>query len=324
MSRGVADGWYSLVAGLRAPRRAPRLPVLRGVALFLESSRCELVGVTREEPGSATLVLLRALFGRRRKLVVFQFIVHPRRHPLRRVLVAVDRWAVRRALWRGQVLTRFEAADLAAHYGLPADRFAYVPWPLGRPDALPPLAAPSHPPVVLCAGRAYCDWPTVFAAARGSTWTLEVVCGAAERAEVERLHAAAGSPGRVRSELPREEFLALLSGATVSLVCMVERGVSSGHIRVSDGYSRGAVVVASATRSLEGYVRDGVDGVLVPPGDPGALRAAVDGLLADPARVAALRAAARERASSWREHEFFAALGDVVAGRAPVLPEAAP
>jgi glycosyltransferase involved in cell wall biosynthesis len=44
-------------------------------------------------------------------------------------------------------------------------------------------------------------------------------------------------------------------------------------------------------------IRDGLDGVLVPPGDPGALAEAIGSLLRDPGRRRALGASARERQS---------------------------
>ena len=54
-------------------------------------------------------------------------------------------------------------------------------------------------------------------------------------------------------------------------------------------------VIASDIGGIALAVRDGVDGLLVPPGDPIALRRAIAGLLADPARIAKLGAAGRDR-----------------------------
>jgi len=53
-------------------------------------------------------------------------------------------------------------------------------------------------------------------------------------------------------------------------------------------------VVASATGGVGDWLRDGVDGLLVQPGDAPALAEALNGLLADPARRRELGAAARE------------------------------
>ena len=62
-----------------------------------------------------------------------------------------------------------------------------------------------------------------------------------------------------------------------------------------EAMAHGAPVVATAVGGIPEAVRDGVEGVLVAPGDPGALAAAVLGLLADPDARMRLGAAGRER-----------------------------
>jgi len=335
----VIDGWYAMLPGaadlrtalLRTPltRRLPaplveglmRMSLTRGLLLFAASLVHPVVGVTREFPGSGTLLLLRALFGRRRKLVVFQYIVHPRRHPLRRLLHAIDGWATRRALRRGHALSRADQSALARRYDMPEDRFAYVPWPLAKypPDELPP--EPSEP-LVLSAGRAHCDWPTLFAAAEGQEWPLVVVCQRRDRRAVDRLNA--GGRAVVHSELPRDEFVALLRRATISVACMREGHTSQGHIRVMDGMTHGVAIVATATESLRGYVREGETGVLVPAGDVARLRKAVGRLLGDPGERARLRENAFAWAAGWQVSDYFAALDDLLQDRPVLLPPAAP
>ena len=335
----VGDGWYGILEGaltlpeaLRGTRGLRRLPPrllrrlmdfspTRGVLLFAVSVGHPVVGVAREDPGWGTLLLLRALLGRKRKLVVFQHIVHPRRHPLRRFLRAYDRWAIRRALLRGHALTRADLDALPTHYGLPRERFVYVPWPLAiePPPELPPTPGQ---PLVVSAGRAYCDWPTVFAAARGAGWPLTVVCGRKDRRQVTRLNQ--GVEATVLSEIPREDFYALLRRAAVSVAAMAEVHTSQGHIRVMDAAANGVPLVVSGTTSVADYVEHERTALVVPPGDPEALRAAVDRLLEDADLRERLRREAHRAALAWQAPDFLATLADVMHGRRVVLPPTAP
>ena len=335
----VGDGWYGVLEGaltlpaaLAAAPRLKRLPprVLRrlmawsptrGVLLFALSVRHPVVGLASEGPGWGTLLFLRAVLGRRRKLVVFQHILHPRRHPLNRLLRAYDRWAIRRALLRSHALSRADLQALPAHYDLPPDRFAYVPWPLALepPPELPP---PPDEPLVLSAGRAYCDWPTVFAAGRGAGWPLTVICDRKDRRRVTRLNR--GVEATVLSEIPREDFTELLRRAAVSIAAMAEVNTSQGHIRVMDAASNGVPLVVSGTASLADYVEHEQTALVVPPGDAAALRAAVDRLLSDPDLRERLRQGAYRAALGWQAPDYLAALANVMHGRPVALPASAP
>jgi glycosyltransferase involved in cell wall biosynthesis len=64
-----------------------------------------------------------------------------------------------------------------------------------------------------------------------------------------------------------------------------------------EALAAGTPVVASRVGGLPEIVRDGVDGVLVGPGDPAALAATVRELLEDDARREAMAASARSGAS---------------------------
>ncbi len=71
-------------------------------------------------------------------------------------------------------------------------------------------------------------------------------------------------------------------------------------------------VVASDIRGYREVVRDGVDGLLVPPNDPGALAAALRRVLTEPALAAALaRAGSRARAALFLGRRGAAARGDL-------------
>ena len=61
----------------------------------------------------------------------------------------------------------------------------------------------------------------------------------------------------------------------------------------------GCPVVGSDVGGIPFVVRDGVDGLLVPPGDPAALADALAGVLTDPARAAPSGRRPRGRPARW-------------------------
>lgn len=75
-------------------------------------------------------------------------------------------------------------------------------------------------------------------------------------------------------------------------------GESFGIVLV-EAMAAGLPVVASRIRGYDEVVRDGVDGLLVPPGDPGALAAATGRILDDPALAERLSLAGRDRAAGF-------------------------
>jgi len=326
--RPIADGWYAWMLGgvewldrrlERGPRAlralARRRGAVRGALLFAESVRRPGVVVLRADPGWRTLLALRALLGRRRKLVALHFIVHPRRASGRGRLIdaawdPVDRWATRRALLRGQVLSGFEVDAYARRYGLERSRFAHVPFAWRWSEEAEPLGELPRGGPVVAAGRAFCDWPTLFAAAEGADWPLVAVCSPEDRAEVEALNARGRA--QVLTGLTSEQARALLRTASACAIVMHEAAISQGHVRLADAVEVGAPVVATSTSSLEGYALDGETALLVPPGDATALRTALDRALGDPDLALRLRSAAFRRAGDRPFGQYVSCLESLV------------
>ena len=116
---------------------------------------------------------------------------------------------------------------------------------------------------------------------------------------------------RKREELERADILAAPS----------LRGESFGMV-LTEAFAAGTPVVASDIAGYRDVVRDGVDGVLVPPGDPQALAEALRDIWEEPARRSAMaRAAARDvERFAWPHvaEQVMAAYQDAVATPKPV------
>ncbi len=107
-------------------------------------------------------------------------------------------------------------------------------------------------------------------------------------------------PGVVlHTDVPHDQVMAAWAAAAVGVVPSVWPE-PFGQVAV-ECLAAGTPAVVSATGGLGEIVRDGVEGLLVPPADPRALAAALDRLLGDDALRARLAAAAPARA---REYEL--------------------
>lgn len=236
---------------------------------------------------------------------------------LRRVLVAIGRRLPRRVL---AVSDAAGAALVAA--GIPAERVRT----LYNGIALAPFAAAAPPPggrtLVLGSvgrltplkGHEVAVACVADLAARGVDARL-VVAGAAAREApghdaALRAHARAlGVAGRVEVVSPFSDLVALLG--RLDLVLHASVLPDSLPTTLIEAMAAGRPAVATRVGGVPELVRDGREGLLVPPGDAGAMAGAVAALAADPARRAAMAAAARARA---RRRFDLPAFVDALAG----------
>jgi glycosyltransferase involved in cell wall biosynthesis len=115
-----------------------------------------------------------------------------------------------------------------------------------------------------------------------------------------------GSLSRLVTDCYKVKWSPVLTPAQVAAAldeswCLVLPSRSEGLPRVVlEAISRGRAVVATRVGGIPDVVEDGVNGLLVPPGDADALRAALERVLSDRALAERLGAAARETAAAWR------------------------
>jgi glycosyltransferase involved in cell wall biosynthesis len=139
--------------------------------------------------------------------------------------------------------------------------------------------------------------------------TLEIIGGLPYEPDAARLEALAGSLGVIgrvtfRSFVPPGELGAHLARATVVAVPLPDNIYSrrfTSPLKIFEAMGAGVPVVVSDLPAIREVIRDGSNGLLVPPGDPDALAAALRKVIEDPALAEALARQARRdaEAHSW-------------------------
>jgi glycosyltransferase involved in cell wall biosynthesis len=153
----------------------------------------------------------------------------------------------------------------------------------------------------------------IIVAAKLPDVTLHLVGRGTRREVPERL--VADLPGRTEwtEVLPAEGVARALDAATV--LVLPSRSEGMGRVLV-EAFCRGRPAVASRVGGIVDLVRDGENGVLVPPEDPRALADALLRVLSDPALAGRLAAGAKASAARWTAtpEEYAARLEALVAG----------
>jgi len=188
-------------------------------------------------------------------------------------------------------------AGVLARAGVGRGRVHVVrnPAPVVPPDVLVP-AGRRRDVVVACRLSAEKGVDVLLRAVAGvpGPHRLHVAGEGPARADLEAL-AARVAPGRVvfHGRLPGEDVRALVAGAVAAVV--PSRWYENAPLSVTEALAAGVPAVVTDLGGAPELVRDGVDGLVVPPERPDALAGALSRLLADPARAARMGARGRER-----------------------------
>ncbi len=169
-------------------------------------------------------------------------------------------------------------ADAAREFG--AREIRVVPSPVALPDSIPD---PDEPPHALFVGRLSPEKGALEFAAATEGLPRTIV---GDGPLLDQVPDAVGF-------VPSTEVGGFYARAAVVCVPSLREGYG---MAAAEAMAHGRPVVASAVGGLVDLVEDGVNGLLVPPGDVAALRAAVVRLLEDPELRARLGAVGRERA----------------------------
>ena len=241
------------------------------------------------------------------------------RGPRTRLLRALGGWVERSALRRADavvVLTDRTAAALAAD-GVRTGRVHTIPSGFDpalfadrSPDAFPGAGRPRIGYVGRLAPQKRADLLVeAFGRMRERAW-LVVVGDGPDRGRVHEL--AVGLPGVLLTGFVEHTAV---PGVLASLdVLVLPSAYEEMGSVLTEAMASGLPVVASDVGGIPEVVRDGVTGLLVPPGDVGALATALDRLAADPELRARLSAGARDRAVDYAWPRLAGRVAAVYAG----------
>ena len=292
-------------------RVADRSRIVRGLLLFWIGRHYELIVTSNGQRGSEALLVLQAWLGSKKpKVIVLEFIRQERSSYPLFIRIFYDLYftfirkpAVQRAMKAGQVLTAWERVYYAEVYGISIERFRLIPWYRKlEGDNLPSLHSKS-PCMVLASGRAACDWETLFKAAENRGWELTVICGKRQLRHVRKLSRHGNA--RVLSEITLEEHQKYVESAALYVLCLKEKNISCGQIRIMNAIRAGTPIVCTRVKAIEDYVLDGETSIVVGEGDYLGLRGAVETLLKDADRRNTLARAAFDSAADQSREQYL-------------------
>jgi glycosyltransferase involved in cell wall biosynthesis len=178
--------------------------------------------------------------------------------------------------------------------GIPESKVHHIPFHADHRFYRPLPAAPNAPPRLICsAGLEWRDYPTLIEAVRDLD--VEVRLGAASPWSKHRNETEGRSlpPNVTARRYAYHELRQLYADSRFVVVPLYENDFQAGITTLLEGMAMGKAIVTTRTTGQVDTIRDGENGLYVPPDDPGALRSALARLLDDPAEAARLGATAR-------------------------------
>lgn len=279
------------VTRVRSPFSWPFIQLAwRTVVMLRQAQREGIAYVFTFENDWQTLIIASVqtlCFWRRPRHVILQFIMREQTPQLKsRLKYTFLRWCYR-SVHVAICSSRPEAEYYRRVFGWPARKVGFVPF--HTDPAFVQREIPAEEPFAVAAGRTFRDYPTLLAAAAdGLTVPVSIVAGR-DSVRPEDVPAAV----TVRYDIPLTELIALMARASIVVLPLTEREISTGQSVLLEAMAMGKPVVVTRVNGTVDYVEHMRTGLLVPPGDPAALRAAINQLAADPALRRRLGAAGR-------------------------------
>lgn len=182
--------------------------------------------------------------------------------------------------------------------GIDPDKVTKVPYGVDI-SAFTPPTAPRKLGSIVSVGtvgmrKGHCYLVEAFRSLAPGSASLTLV-GPVDEGWAERLDVSRGDV-RATGAVPRHRVIAELQAASAFVLASLEEGLA---LVIAQAMACGLPVVATEATGVRELVTDGVEGLIVAPGDSRALAEALQQLLADPDRAREMGLAARRRVESF-------------------------
>lgn len=249
-------------------------PWREAVALWRRARNFDAV-VTLGDRTSLLYGLICWITGRRSRQVLSEiFIDAPRPTSLAWLL---KRWLYRRIANRSMgVLTNCSAEipAIASRFRIAADKLRYVPL---HTTIAEPRMSERNEGYVLAAGRTLRDYATLLRAAPSISAPIMILCGQDDLVGV-------SLPANVTviRDAPRAEYLDRLERCSIVVIPLLPAERATGQVVLLEAMALGKPVIATHTPGIRDLLRDGHNGLEVPPQNPAALSRSIGQLVNDP------------------------------------------
>ena len=177
-----------------------------------------------------------------------------------------------------------EMPAVQARYRVPQSRMRYVPY---HTTLTAPQNLGTDGDYLFAGGRNYRDYATLVEAVRGLDVPTVIVCGEDQLRDV-----VLPPHVTIHREIPWEQYIELLQGASFVVVPLSSDYVPSGQVAILEAMGYGKPVITTRAVGTVDYVRDGVDGLLYELGDAAGLARRIERLATDAEQRARLGSAA--------------------------------
>jgi hypothetical protein len=294
--------------------------LLSAVRLFMATFRHDYILLNGQLRTGFILAFLKTLLPSHRARIILLDVLLPTPTGIRGRAKA---WLVGRLLRRiHRIMLYYRNTDgWQHHYGIPAEKFGYIPFKLNSPDLIR-ASTPTDQGYVFCGGKTRRDFTTLFEAVRGLDIPVRVVTTSdrdiAPHGTVLDEDSAPDNVEIIRLDGSAEPFVQQMAGSRLVVQPIVPDISGAGMSVYIMAMALRKCVITTTGPGAEDVLTGG-EAIIVPAADPVALRSVIERAYSDPTYRAPFEESGHRYAIGCGEeqHLYHTILSRIHADRAP-------